>query len=477
MSEMKTVPAKPTKGFFVEMLTRDIELKDALLDLLDNCLDGVLRQQQQGIGNVPISKNRPYEGYWAKIELSLSHFQITDNCGGIPREVAEKSAFMLGRPKGEIDPGIATVGMYGIGMKRAIFKLGTDATVNSTTTNESFEVRIVKKWLDDDDDWYLPIVNVEHRLSETGTRIRVEGLGDAIRPKFDPQKPDFIDDFKKEVSQIYSRILEKGFNVFVNDDPIDARHLTLISAGHLRAKDGLRPFVFKGEILGVDVLVAVGFYRPLPSVDEIDDEQVSPLLPRTKEVAGWTVICNDRVVLYADKTHVTGWGTATVPRFHNQFIAIAGLVVFHSTEALRLPLTTTKRGIETSSAVYAMTLEIMREGVKKFTEFTNRWKGRESETKSAFAEAQAMTISEIESEVIEGEWNPVRRLGTSGSGKRFSPDLPKPISADASRRISFSRSLADVKTVAEHLFGDEDAPPSEVGARCFDDVLKKARKR
>ena len=119
----------------------------------------------------------------------------------------------------------------------------------------------------------------------------------------------------------------------------------------------------------------------------------------------------------------------------------------------------------------------MREGVKKFTEFTNRWKGRESETKSAFAEAQAMTISELESEVIEGEWNPVRRLGTSGSGKRFSPDLPKPISADASRRISFSRSWADVKTVAEHLFGDEDAPPSEVGARCFDDVLKKARKR
>ena len=32
----------PTKEFFVEMMTRDIELNDAILELLDNCLDGVV---------------------------------------------------------------------------------------------------------------------------------------------------------------------------------------------------------------------------------------------------------------------------------------------------------------------------------------------------------------------------------------------------------------------------------------------------
>lgn len=33
----------PTKEFFIDMLTRDIELNDAILDMLDNCLDGVVR--------------------------------------------------------------------------------------------------------------------------------------------------------------------------------------------------------------------------------------------------------------------------------------------------------------------------------------------------------------------------------------------------------------------------------------------------
>ena len=35
--------ASPTKQFFVSMLTRDINLADAILDLLDNCLDGALQ--------------------------------------------------------------------------------------------------------------------------------------------------------------------------------------------------------------------------------------------------------------------------------------------------------------------------------------------------------------------------------------------------------------------------------------------------
>lgn len=35
-----SINASPTKNFFVEMLTRDIDLKDAILDLLDNCFAG-----------------------------------------------------------------------------------------------------------------------------------------------------------------------------------------------------------------------------------------------------------------------------------------------------------------------------------------------------------------------------------------------------------------------------------------------------
>ena len=85
------VNASPAKAFFVEMITRDIELQDAILDLLDNCIDGIRR-----IGKTKGS--HPYQGYYAKITFSENEFVIEDNCGGIPFDMAQKYAFMMGRP-------------------------------------------------------------------------------------------------------------------------------------------------------------------------------------------------------------------------------------------------------------------------------------------------------------------------------------------------------------------------------------------
>lgn len=66
------------------MLTRDIELEDAILDLLDNCVDGIQR-----ISKHEEPSTEPYKNFWAKITFSNDYFRIEDNCGGIPRSVAE----------------------------------------------------------------------------------------------------------------------------------------------------------------------------------------------------------------------------------------------------------------------------------------------------------------------------------------------------------------------------------------------------
>lgn len=87
------VKASPTKRFFVSMLTRDIELHDSVLDLLDNCIDGILRSK--GYNS---KANKPYANFWAKIDFSDNEFSVSDNCGGISQELAEKRAFMMGKP-------------------------------------------------------------------------------------------------------------------------------------------------------------------------------------------------------------------------------------------------------------------------------------------------------------------------------------------------------------------------------------------
>ncbi len=98
------------------MLPRDIKLEDAILDLIDNCVDGAMRQQKS-----KLKQKTPFKGYFAKLRLSADGFEITDNCGGIPKDYVEE-AFSLGRPKVDKDKDLPTIGMYGIGMKRAVFK-------------------------------------------------------------------------------------------------------------------------------------------------------------------------------------------------------------------------------------------------------------------------------------------------------------------------------------------------------------------
>src|SRR5688572_4699982 len=119
-----TAKAVPTKQFFVSMLTRDISLVDAILDLVDNCLDGALRLSYGG--------HVDYSKHFVAITMTIESFTIEDNCGGIPREIAINYAFKMGRePDDSRDAESETIGMYGVGMKRAIFKIGKNAVVHS----------------------------------------------------------------------------------------------------------------------------------------------------------------------------------------------------------------------------------------------------------------------------------------------------------------------------------------------------------
>ena len=131
------------------MLTRDIKLEEAILDLLDNCVDGILRSKG-------VESDRPYEGNWADISFGGGTFSIIDNCGGISWELSQY-AFRMGRdPKREPDAA-GVVGVYGIGMKRAIFKMGKSCEISTRSGEDEYEVSITPEWVDDEDNWNIPV--------------------------------------------------------------------------------------------------------------------------------------------------------------------------------------------------------------------------------------------------------------------------------------------------------------------------------
>jgi hypothetical protein len=467
----------PTKHFFISMLTRDIELKDAILDLLDNCLDGVMRTRKTPPQEGDFSY---YNGFEANIEITNQSFCIWDNCGGIPYEIATQYAFRMGKPEEEIKENdkLPTVGIYGIGMKRAIFKIGRKAEIYSKTDAKSFCVSIPESWASKGDkDWDFPIEEKSTGLSGNGTKVVIEKLTPEPEElwKREDNLHSYEDKLRDEVALHYSFIIEKGFIIRINKKKVEPNSLKLMFSKTTFDGSRITPYLFQKEIDGVDVKIAIGFYSPIISEEEIDAENEGR---RSSADAGITVICNDRVVLYNNKDYLTGWGEAGVPSYHTQFIGIRGVVVFRCDNPIKLPMTTTKRGIDLSSPIYFQVKERIREGLKIFTDYTNKWKGRTEEERKVSSQTPSVDMKEL----LESHQEIEKKMTVSFSARNgeflSKPKLPLPKVEIQYHFIRFSKPSSQIEEVTKYIYGEPrpDLSPSNIGERCFDRVCEESRR-
>ena len=183
---------------------------------------------------------------------------------------------------------------------------------------------------------------------------------------------------------------------------------------------------------------------PIPSENEIKDQQEAVRYSTVD--AGWTILCNDRAVVYCDRSELTGWGEARVPRYHTQFIAISGIVEFKSEDPRKLPTTTTKRGIDASDPLYLQVKNKMREGMRVFTEYTNRWKGEAETSKQHIEKGKPLLFPQLKMQANQLAFSPTRTLPV---GQQFKPALPRPPRLEPTkRRITFVKEIDQIRTVA-----------------------------
>jgi len=433
------------------MLTRDISLEDCILDLIDNSIDSAWKQT--GARPTAFTRGDLLAPYSVAIEFGPGHFRITDNCGGISLIDAEEYAFTFGRkavpPPPEADPSeldeqtkrAATdysVGVYGIGMKRAVFKVGNDVTIKSThgegVAETSFQVPIdVRTWLADErTPWDFSIEDTQP-LPEPGVRIEIRDLNeDASRRLGDPL---FQQSLEEILRRDYMIALMQSLTITVNTTPVAYKPITLLSG------EGFAPQRSTYEDGDVVVEIISGTYRLPP--DDNDPES-----SRQDRTSGWYVVCNGRVILAADRSEATGWGYLDFPRWHGQYGGFIGIVFFSSADASLLPMTTTKRNVNTSSALYQRALNLMTKPARAWLDYTNA-------RKAALEKAK-----ELES----------RAVAIEASSVALSPEvvLPK-ISASRAKvaNVNYSVPLSKMKALADGL-GNVNLSYRDVGLISFD---------
>lgn len=422
----ETVSAAPTKEFFISMLVRDIDLDDAIVDLVDNCVDGARRSRPDG----------NFTGLWVRITLSSDQFQIEDNCGGIPFELARDYAFCFGRP--EKAKGVEhSIGRFGVGMKRAFFKMGERFRVETLNATDHYEVSAdVRQWRGLPDTWKFPFKRLEPIPpgTEPGTKIYVTALYESVAHDFADEP--WVEDLRTAVGMKHHWAMTQHLGITINGVPANFSRLAVLNS------DQLAPAVSVFEMKlrkPVSVRVIAGLGKSSPSD------------------AGWYVYCNGRSVLNADTTPLTGWGGGVIPKFHNQFAEFRGYAFIESDDTDLLPWRTTKTGVDIESVVYRRVLQEMVDLTRPLIDFLNQ---KKEEVESAREEERLLERA-VDSAVSHGDMADADNLTVKQALKVPTPNY-SPLPEEA--RVSYWETVDRIRRVKTHL---RVRTNPEVGRRTF----------
>lgn len=307
----RRIDASPTKTFFINTITKDIDLVDAIFDLVDNSIDGHIKNDLKERRKIVIS-------------FSEDRFELFDDCGGIPMEEVYERVFRFGgqpKKKGK------TIGVYGIGLKRAIFKIGRDILITSDDGENLYAVHIDEDWLNDEDDWDLDIEYKSASRGIQGTKITITNV-----------YPDIVSEFlstywenglRDRIRNTYSLFMDTRVDIEVNGTSVGSYDFRFLSE-----EGEFSPFHQEHKYNGVKLGIFAG-YAPTNGMPH-----------------GWFVFCNDRLVLSNDVTERTGWGAGSRNYHYPEDNRFLGLAFFESEDPLLLPWQTTKDDVQLDSKVY-----------------------------------------------------------------------------------------------------------------------------
>jgi hypothetical protein len=339
----RIINASPEKRFFIEMLVRDIELVPAIIDLVDNSVDSA---------NALLSASSKKK-LTRRIEIvaDSKHFEISDNCAGIDAKIAREYAFRFGRPAGK-EGSEETIGQFGIGMKRSLFKLGEHFIVESSTHSSSFTLDVdVQAWeKDTSTNWTFKFGKVSFSKNATnrphGTRVFVDNLHESVASDLGTTKT--INRLRAEISERHEAALANGIQISVNGKDLTKQEPVLLSSAEIQPiRKEMRLDFEEGT---VDVSIYAGIAPPKARDSERDDGDAEEFTETSE--AGWYIYCNDRLVVAAERSELTGWSRPVAAAYHPQYRDFRGYVYMRSSEPSLLPWDTTKTSLDSDSKVF-----------------------------------------------------------------------------------------------------------------------------
>lgn len=187
MVEKLEADASPEKRLFISLITRDIPLVSAFLDLIDNSINSAVEPASHRLLTAEdYLKLSQDESVRPTVDIFLSvspeRVEIRDTASGISATTAVDHVFKFGRASDESHAG-DRLSVYGIGLKRAMFKLGNKIAIQSDHIDGGFDLTLdVAEWAKDKKQPWTFAIRPREQVEDnaTGTTIIVKKISTMI---------------------------------------------------------------------------------------------------------------------------------------------------------------------------------------------------------------------------------------------------------------------------------------------------------
>lgn len=329
--------------FFAETLTVDVELVDAIFDLIDNSIDAardkIISQQNYDKDQHGLPKN--YSQYHVTITLNPQFIEISDNCLGIDQSTVETKTFYTG----ENSDHKFGVGFYGIGLKRALLKVGKKYKFVTDNGINKYEATFEHDVLSGDKEKEL-VARKTTSDKIIGTSFKASNLKiDTINQI---TSLEWWNEILKLLSIRYSIYVGKGFEIKIINECHSKKIIEKIQSGLPEIRNHSF-FPLKNEHSSYDdvnVFYEVGIhdkyrYKGEPDYKKGQNDNLT-------EEFGTYFICNDRVIISASFENKHGF----LSPYHSEYGGFLCFVHMVSESANKLPWNTAKTDLKTHSPLF-----------------------------------------------------------------------------------------------------------------------------
>ena len=394
-----TLNAVPSKRLFLSIIA-DYDLNKSICELVDNAFDVWTRAGREGEIQIDV---------WLNSDQQT--IRVEDSAGGLPRE---DLSYIVGPGQSGSASTDETIGIFGVGTKRAVVALAQDIRIRTRFGDEAtYQVEFDDAWLNDPD-WRLQLYRVDE-IPPGATHVELQKLRVVLTLESEQQ-------LRTHLGATYARFIDmNGVRLRLNGTAVEPRVFDQWSY-----PPGYEPRRYHGQLkTPKDRLIEVEVLAGLSNESS----------PATGEY-GVYFYCNDRLVAPAMKSFDVGFtrGQAGLP---HPKVSLTKVIVSLRGDAGEMPWNSSKSDISTKHHTFIALHDWLVEVVKQYAALSRIWMGDWPEKVFRYESGDIVQV-DIEDFIT--------------ARKAFLPDLPKSRPRYGDRVASANQELSRTKPYVKGLY-------------------------